>query len=333
MKFSLVICTYMRPRALLNLLKSVKKQSLYPDEILIIDGSSDDETTKIISQNTFENLKYFKVSDNERGLVKQRNFGINKVANKIDIVCFLDDDIVLTHNYFNNLIETYKIHPKAIGVGGYITNEVSWEKLTSDHSKAFDDFISDGFVRKMGSRFVLRKRLGLLPTVAPCMKSDFSNGFGIGFLPPSGKVYKAEFFMGGVSSFKKEIFDQLKFSSYFEGYGLYEDADFCLRASKLGEMYVNTAAQLEHYHEEAGRPNKYNYGKMVIRNGWYVWHVGNPNPSIKVRIKWNLVALLLTLVKFSNIFTSANKKAALTEALGRTLAWGQLLFNRPKIKL
>ncbi len=42
MTFSLVICTYMRPVVLLKLLKSVKSQSLYPDEILIIDGSPDE---------------------------------------------------------------------------------------------------------------------------------------------------------------------------------------------------------------------------------------------------------------------------------------------------
>lgn len=162
------------------------------------------------------------------------------------------------------------------------------------------------------------------------MISEFSHGYSVSFLPPSGKTYQANFFMGGVSSFKKELFQQIKFSTYFEGYGLYEDADFCLRASKLGEMYVNTAAQLEHFHEEGGRPNKYNYGKMVVRNGWYVWHVGNQNPSIKARLKWNLITVLLTLIKFSNIFTTPKRREALTEAVGRTIAWLQLLIDKPK---
>jgi len=330
MKYSLIICTYMRPESLLKLLKSVKSQSLYPDEILIIDGSTNDETTKILEKKTFENLKYFKVNDSERGLVKQRNFGIAKISNDIDIVCFLDDDIILSPHYFKNLIGTYKVFSEAIGVGGYITNEVSWQKIPKGYKRTKGDFEMDGFVRKMGQRFLLRKRLGLFPQAKPCFKSDFSNGFSVSFLPPSGRIYKAEFFMGGVSSFKKEIFEKIKFSPYFEGYGLYEDADFCLRASKYGKMYVNTAAQLEHFHEESGRPNRYKYGKMVIRNGWYVWRVGNPNPTLKARLKWNLTALLLTLIKFSNIFTTSNKKSAFTEALGRTIAWWKLLFNKPK---
>jgi carbohydrate-selective porin OprB len=52
---------------------------------------------------------------------------------------------------------------------------------------------------------------------------------------------------------------------------LYEDADFALRVSKIG-VYLNTAAQLHHYHDVQGN-NQYQYGKMVVRNGWYVWRV------------------------------------------------------------
>ena len=44
MSFSLIICTYMRPQPLLNLLQSVQGQTAYPDEILVIDGSTDDRT-------------------------------------------------------------------------------------------------------------------------------------------------------------------------------------------------------------------------------------------------------------------------------------------------
>ena len=38
MNFSLIICTYMRPRAILKLLQSVSEQTLYPNEIVVIDG-------------------------------------------------------------------------------------------------------------------------------------------------------------------------------------------------------------------------------------------------------------------------------------------------------
>jgi GT2 family glycosyltransferase len=152
----------------------------------------------------------------------------------------------------------------------------------------------------------------------------------VGFLPLSGKTYPVEMLMGGVASFKKEVFNQLQFSTYFEGYGLYEDADFSLRVSKLGNLYLNTAAQLFHYHDAAGRPNQYHYGKMVVRNGWYVWRVKNPNPTFLYRYKWNAITLLLTLIRYTNVVTTSKRKEALTEAIGRTVGWWSLIINKPK---
>ncbi len=327
MKFTLIVCTYQRPGPLLTLLGSVVKQSLFPYQILIIDGSKNDETRKELEVNSFKNLEYFKVGENNRGLTKQRNFGIERVATSSEIVCFLDDDIVLTPTYFQNLLDTYQKFPDAVGVGGYIKNEVEWIK--DKEVIKFDDFEYEGFTRKLGSRHLLRKKLGLQPDVPPGYMPDFSNGYAIGFLPPTGKNYKVESFMGGVASYRKGIFDKINFSSYFEGYGLYEDMDFCLRASKLGQLYVNTSAKLYHHHNESGRPNQFKYGKMVLRNGWYVWRVKYPSPGLKSKIKWHATAFLLTLVRFSNVLTTSQRKKAFTESLGRVAGWWSLLINKP----
>ena len=47
----------MRPEPVLQLLQSVQQQSIYPNEILIIDGSTNNETTKILEENNFLSLK------------------------------------------------------------------------------------------------------------------------------------------------------------------------------------------------------------------------------------------------------------------------------------
>ena len=331
MTFSLIVCTYMRPKAIITLLNSVNEQELYPSEIIIVDGSTNDETKSVLKENPYKNLQYFKVSDKDIGLTKQRNFGIAKVSDSIDVVCFLDDDIVLTPTYFKNLLSTYKKFPNAGGVGGYITNEVVWRKLQPNEKPSFKEYEIDGFVRDLGSRNVLRKKLNLLSDKPPCIMPEFSNGFSVGSLPPNNGIYKAEYFMGGVSSFKKEVVDTIKFSTYFVGYGLYEDLEYCLRVSREYNLYVNTNATLYHYHEESGRPNKYKYGKMVIRNGWYVWRTKYQNPTLKARFKWNAIAWLLMLIRFSNTFTAKRKKEAFTEFVGRKIGWISLLFNKPKL--
>ena len=332
MKFSLIICTYQRPKPLLQLLQSVQEQTLYPDEILIIDGSTNDATERMIANTFFLNLNYFLVPKEERGLTKQRNFGIARVSKDNDVVCFLDDDTVLSADYFEQLLSTYQKYPDALGVGGYIHNETKWEFIGTIYKPQIDEFCFDGWKRKDGSRFVLRKKLGLDSDCPPGFSSLYSHGRSVGFLPPSGKIYEVEQLMGGVSSFQKKVFETHQFSTYFEGYGLYEDADFCLRVAKTGKLYLNTAAKLNHYHAASGRPNQFLYGKMVVRNGWYVWRVKNPKPLLKHQWKWHAITLLLTFIRFSNTFTSNQRKAAFTEACGRTVGWWSLMFNKPKVE-
>ena len=325
MKFSLIICTYKRPDPLLKLLKSVAKQTLKPDEILIVDGSPDSNTETAINKISFENLRYYRIEENDRGLTRQRNFGISKVAPESEIISFLDDDTVLENDFFEHLLYTYREYPRALGVAGYIISDVKWE----ERKPLNDEYGIEGFSRKLGSRNVLRKKLGLLSDQLPGFMPAFSNGFSTGFYPPTGKTYPVEFFMGGVASYRKELFEKIKFSPFFEGYGLYEDMDFCLRASEIGQLYLNTAARLYHYHEESGRPNRYQYGKMVIRNGWYVWRVKYPSPDIRAKLKWHVVALLLTLVRMGNTVNTKKRREALTESLGRISGWWSLFIKSP----
>jgi GT2 family glycosyltransferase len=321
----------MRPKPLLQLLQSVRDQSVYPDEILIIDGATNEETQQIVTDNPFRNLKYFLVPKEYRGLTRQRNFGIARVGEDIEVVCFLDDDTVLEKGYFEQLLNTYKVYPTTLGVGGYIQNQIKWERVDGHYQPKINEFYFDGWKRKDGSRFVLRKKLGIDSDCPPGFSSLFSHGRSVGFLPPSGKIYEVEQLMGGVSSFRKNVFETSQFSTYFEGYGLYEDADFCLRVAKTGKLFLNTSALVNHYHESSGRPNQYQYGKMVVRNGWYVWRVKNPKPEWKDQLKWHSITILLIIIRFSNIFNTIKRKEAFTEALGRTVGWWSLIFKRPKV--
>jgi GT2 family glycosyltransferase len=330
MKFSLIICTYMRPEPLLKLLQSVELQTIYPDEVIIVDGSTNDATKAVLQQIIFDNLKYFKVLDHERGLTKQRNYGVARVGEEIEVVCFLDDDTVIEVDYFEQIINTYQLYPEALGVGGYIINETESEFVGYDYQPTNKEYYFDGWKQKEGSRFVMRKKLGLDSDCPPGYSSMYSHGRSVGFLPPSGKVYPVEMLMGGVSSFKKTVFKTIQFSIYFEGYGLYEDADFTLRVSKIGKLYLNTSAKLNHYHDDAGRPNQYLYGKMVVRNGWYVWRTKNPSPTIQYQLKWHAITILLMVIRFTNVLSSRAKKEAFTEALGRTVGWWSLWLSKPK---
>src|SRR4051812_917734 len=126
MKFSLIICTYMRAVPLEKLLLSVQKQTLYPDEILVIDGSSNDATQKMTEMHRFKNVFYFLAAEHLRGLTKQRNYGITKAGKSSEIIAFLDDDTELMPDYFEELIKTFTENPDVVGVGGIAINENNW---------------------------------------------------------------------------------------------------------------------------------------------------------------------------------------------------------------
>ncbi len=330
-KICLIVCTYQRPAAMVALLQSVHEQSMPLFQVLVIDGSLDQTTQERLKTEAAVPIEYHLVTKAHRGLTRQRNYGIALVNPEVDLVCFLDDDVILEPNYFEAISDTFREYPEAKGVGGFITNEVIWEPIAQKHLGSNAYYCYDGFARKEGVRYRLRAKLGLIDPIPPGIMPPASHGRPVGYLPPTGKTYPAELLMGCSMSFRKEVFEQCSFSTYFEGYGLYEDADFCLRVARLGPLFVNTQARLAHYHEPSGRPNHYKYGKMVLRNGWYVWRIKYPKPSISQRLKWNATAMVLTLIRYSNALAAHDKKAAFKEALGRTIGWGSLIFNRPKL--
>lgn len=332
LRISVVICTYMRPQPVLRLLKSVEKQSLYPNEILIVDGSTNDKTKAILGAHTFKNLNYYSVDEANRGLTNQRNFGISKIDKSSEIIAFLDDDTELTDNYFEALVEAFSSMPEVVGVGGLAINENRWQKKEKHKTYSKLKYYElDDYVIQEGQRNRARKVFGLQSDKPPMVMPSFSHGISYGY-PFNDKVYEVDLLIGMSFAFRKLVFDNIKFSTYFQGYGLYEDADFSLRALKYGKNVISTKVQLYHYHDAGGRPNQFKYGKMVLRNGWYVWRIKYPKPRLRSRLKWHATAFLLTVIRLSNVITTENRSAALTESLGRVLGWWSLLFNPPEIE-
>jgi glycosyltransferase involved in cell wall biosynthesis len=329
MKLSLIICTLNRPVSTCGLLDSITNQVIIPNEILIIDASVNDQTYEAILKRGYNlPLKYYRVQDEYRGLTRQRNYGVSAVGVDIDIVAFLDDDIKLEPDYFLKLLHTYSIYDDAIGAGGIdlFDNKYIRNKDGIKHNR-FNYYELDGWVLKEPLRNKARKLFGLMPDLQPGLIPEYSHGRST--LPPSGIVYEVEHLMGGIASYKRELFDKIQFSNFFSGYSLYEDFDFSVRALNYGKLYVNTNAKVWHYHAPSGRPNFFKYGRMVVRNGWYVWRVRYPAPTFKAKLKWHAVTMLLAHIRLANAMTGPGRRNALMDYLGRMLAWVGVCIKPP----
>lgn len=87
---SVIIPTYNRPNLIVASLRSVLAQTYTDIEIIVVDGSDNDETRRQIFSSNEKRIKYFKVEN--ISAANSRNIGIDEA--KGDFVAFNDDDDV-----------------------------------------------------------------------------------------------------------------------------------------------------------------------------------------------------------------------------------------------
>lgn len=129
MRTTLLISTYNWPQALNLCLKSVLRQTIMPDEVVIADDGSTEDTQKLISSFK-ENSKvpFVHVWHEDKGfrLSEIRNKGIAKATG--DYIIQIDGDIILDKHFIEDHI---KIAEKGYFVCGSRT------KLNEESSKTF----------------------------------------------------------------------------------------------------------------------------------------------------------------------------------------------------
>src|SRR6478609_6191635 len=109
MKVSLLIATYNWPEALNLVLKSVLRQSILPNEIIIADdGSSKETETLIESFKTRTDIPILHIWHEDKGfrLAEIRNKAI--MASQFEYIIQIDGDIILHSNYIENHIRFAK---------------------------------------------------------------------------------------------------------------------------------------------------------------------------------------------------------------------------------
>jgi glycosyltransferase involved in cell wall biosynthesis len=87
-KLSVIIPTYNRPELIINSVRSVLNQTFSNLELIVVDGSDTDETSKQISSINDDRLKYVKIKN--ESAAHSRNIGLELAIG--DFVAFNDDD-------------------------------------------------------------------------------------------------------------------------------------------------------------------------------------------------------------------------------------------------
>ncbi len=158
-KTSLIIPTYNRMMKLFRLLKNLNQIAPLPDEVIIIDDHSSDQTPDLLRRwKDLDNgiCKKIVLKNNNSGPAHSRNLGIELASN--NLVAFVDDDVVIKNNWIEKITTPLKnTHKSLVGVGGVV--------------KAFKKHIISQYcvIHKILEAPI---QLNYLPTVNCCFKKE-----------------------------------------------------------------------------------------------------------------------------------------------------------------
>ncbi len=227
MTFSIVIPTKNRPKELTAMFNSIIEQTRLPDQVIIIDQSKSENLVKATLESLVKEttiiLKYFH-DEGIKGLVQAKAASLN--FNECDVISFFDDDIVLESNYLKTIEKALVSSPNIFGVNGVILNIPSLT-FFKRHLFSLTHF---GLYKDLRQNVIL---------------SIDKNSF---------EPIPVNVLSGGLSSWRKEVFDKVKFDIE-NNFHAYEDKEFSIRVGRAfpNQMYIVPTAKLYHYHSAGNR--------------------------------------------------------------------------------
>ncbi len=272
---SAIIATMNRPGDLEAALRSLAIQTRLPDEILVIDQSSDDVTKKLVLRMQSDDtvigprLKYF--FQEKRSLVQARNRGMDEA--KGDIWSFLDDDIVLFEDYYQKIGHAFETDPKLAGISGNAKVKEAW----------------------YGWKWNLRVFLHNLFLLNHYDGNMTWSGFGHPIYEREiERPMRVELLPGCNMNYRRSVAQGERFDEYFKGYSYREDAEYSYRIAKKGKVTMIPDARLWHNYSTSSRMTEAELKKMKIKNYYYVFEkFKGRNPLARILFAYSLVGLAL----------------------------------------
>lgn len=209
--FGVIIPTKNRRDDLLRAVGSVLKQSRPADELIVVDQGSSEVPREAVESLLAEqqplpfSVHYLR-NTQLNGLTAAKNFAVDRSDSAL--LLFIDDDIILEPDFLALLEAAYQQHDLD-GMGG-ITLQPSERGL-------LHHWVSLAF--RLGPFRDDRLRLSQLKS------------------PPDG-IYPTWLLSGGLSCYKRSVFDRLRFNDALTGASPIEDVDFCSRAISEGLRFA-----------------------------------------------------------------------------------------------
>jgi len=253
---AIIVPTKDRPGKIADLLNSLKDQSLSCGRIIIVDSGQD---IKNIVDGFSDALPVEYYRSSVQGQIFQRNMGISLLDDKTQLVCSLDDDIVVEPDAIEAMIRFWNNRePDTAGVSFNIINSPPFKH---NWLKAFIGMSSSEQGRVL------------------------SSGYNVAHAPVA-KDIKTQWLCGGATVWKKEILKKFINREVSSKWAICEDVIFSYPIGKIYPLYVCADAKVRHEHvydHKAKMKYRY-YGKTIVL--WRLYFVESHPELSKALYFW-----------------------------------------------
>jgi cellulose synthase/poly-beta-1,6-N-acetylglucosamine synthase-like glycosyltransferase len=221
-----LIATYHRPTELLRCLAALGKQTLAPNDVLVVVREDDAETIARLNEFALKPLPLRVITVSRPGTVAARNAGLD--ACKTDILAIIDDDTSPHIDWLSRVMEDFRNDPSLGGLGG--------------RDRCFD-----------GNAFDDRKEsvVGKIQWFGRTIGNHH-----LGF----GGVRDVDVLKGANMSFRSKAIADLRFDTRLKGNGAQPSEDFCFSVavkSKGWKLAYDPLAVVDHYASQRAEARLY----------------------------------------------------------------------------
>ncbi len=240
-KIAYVVPTKDRCEDLTKLLVSLAKQSVLPEQIVIVDAS-DPPVEDLVRQ--FPQLPLTYVREFPPSLARQRNAGMAALRDDITVAGYLDDDLELDETATERMVAYWKEASPSVGGAAFtIVNQPLRHPLLGFFSELF---LLNG--REQGR--MLRSGFATSITPSPCNVGT-------------------DWLYGGATLWRREVVNRYSYDEWYIGHGFLEDLDFSYRVSRNYELWVVADACVWHWPRPILMSQNSKLGRQQVVNRIY----------------------------------------------------------------
>jgi glycosyltransferase involved in cell wall biosynthesis len=244
MRVSLIIATYNWPESLILALRSIEKQTIAPEEVVIADDGSTAETKEIIDKfqkDSDLNIIHSWQEDNGFRVAKSRNKAIAKSCG--NYIILIDGDIILHPKFVQDHVNNAKVGYFMQGSRVLLSQDIT-EQIIISNRISFS-FFSKGMKGRKNS-----------------IHSNF-----LSKIFSTKKNYLRGIKTCNIAFFRQDFINVNGFNNEFEGWGR-EDSEFVVRLFNTGINRKNlrfNAIQYHLWHKDNDRKHL-DYNNQLLQN-------------------------------------------------------------------